>query len=408
MMYRGKLGPFAVLAAILPAQAGVAEPPSETGWRYSAVADDESLGDPVFQTVRLEKAPPENLAEKIAYRGKRQLFAQLRYGSEDSTRVTVIVDDAGDDFDLYVDADRSRSIDAKERAAGSGRARTVDLKAEVTRGDENDHYPRTVAFRRGAGGTLSVATLGYAQGHVRIGEQQLAARRVDGDANGLFSDPADRVWIDLDADGRWDSFSEQFAYLPVLRLEGRRCAVRSDRVGTRMSLEEVVGEGRATVRVARLAEGAQIARLLVMLVGDDGSAFTVRGDDPSLALPVGRYFVGSVTLSVVDGKSPDPWHFTFSRSGGQPPDRWYELHNGGEITIDPIGELRFDVQAEGPFVQGKDAIVRPQLVTQDGLFINSSTRGSKESWDTSRHNCAAIELVSRGKRLLATATSGFS
>ncbi|MBI1903579.1 MAG: hypothetical protein HYS13_20955 [Planctomycetia bacterium] len=73
-----KLCPIVLVAAILPAQAAVAGPPADDDWQYSAVADDKSLGSPVFHPLRLETTRLENFTEKVAYRGWRRRTARYR------------------------------------------------------------------------------------------------------------------------------------------------------------------------------------------------------------------------------------------------------------------------------------------------------------------------------------------
>src|SRR5207248_8628235 len=125
-----------------------------------------------------------------------------------------------------------------------------------------------------------------------------------------------------------------------------------------------------------LAAGTRVQQLQVMLVGEDGSACTLQSGDAPATLPVGRYALASVTLSVLDGKVPEPWDFVFSRSGGEPPRRWYDVRADQEVSVDPVGKLRFELHPDRASVRpGQELTVRPRLFTADGLLINSSARG---------------------------------
>ena len=105
-----------------------------------------------------------------------------------------------------------------------------------------------LVFRLGATGrTLGYAAAGYLEGTVVMGGQSRNVRRMDGDGNGLMTDPQDRIWIDLNHDGQWDAFAEQFLYATILNLDGSRYVVRSDPLGTRLGFEPLVGTG--TVRL---------------------------------------------------------------------------------------------------------------------------------------------------------------
>ena len=51
---------------------------------------------------------------------------------------------------------------------------------------------------------------GRSRGMTKVGEREVRCRVVDADANGLFSDQADVLRIDLNGDGNFDLFQEQF------------------------------------------------------------------------------------------------------------------------------------------------------------------------------------------------------
>ncbi len=81
-----------------------------------------------MRALALSRAKPEDLVEKVRYRGARQRYAQIRYGSPGSIRITVVLDEASSsDVDLYVDADRNRRIEAKDRLAGKDRTWRMPL-----------------------------------------------------------------------------------------------------------------------------------------------------------------------------------------------------------------------------------------------------------------------------------------
>ncbi len=401
-----------LIAAGDPVSAGEAAKP--TAWKYVAQPDGGPFARPVLTAVPLAEAKPEQMTERVAYRGSRRRYAQLRFGSEDSLRVIVVVDERdGGEFDLYLDRDRNRFIDKDDLVAGTGRMRTAPLKAHVPAGPESSRYlPRTVELRRGlTGASISVGTVGYVEGRAKLGGKTVTVRRVDGDANGLFSDAADRLWIDLDASGQWDAISEQFPYLPMLRLDAGRFAVRGDRTGERLVFEPIEGVGRVKLHLPTLAAGASAKQLEVMLFGEDGSAHTLRGDDKATELPMGRYSVGSVCLSLADGKKGEPWNFVFSRSGGERPERWHEVRREAELLLDPIGKFRFDLGLGdlGSVEPGSGLYLRLRLHTADDLLINSSSCGPFDRFAAEdRHNCARVQLLRPGGTVADSSESGFA
>jgi hypothetical protein len=173
----------------------------------------------------------------VEFRGSQQRFGQLRYGSPNSTRVIVVVDQVRrGDFDLYVDRNRNRTIEKKDLVPTEERSRRCVLPLEMTHLIEVSYEPRSVRFRLGiTDRTLSYSTIGFIEGRTALGDQLVRVRRVDGDGNGFFADARDRLWIDLDGNGEWDPFSEQLPYSPIMKIRQQRLAVRGDAHGRRAS-----------------------------------------------------------------------------------------------------------------------------------------------------------------------------
>jgi hypothetical protein len=385
----------------------------EPAWRYVPEAAADSPLRPVFRFVALAASKPEELREDVSYRGQAQKYAQVRYGSDDSRRVVVVVDEiTKDDFDLYVDANRNRVIEAKDKVAG-GKERTGRLDVETTRGLQLVHERRLLQWRLGVTRkTIGLATLGYAEGVVPIAGKRHAVRRVDGNANGFFADAADRLWIDLDRDDQWDPIAEQFPFAPVLTLNSQRYGVRGDAAGSRLAIEPLTSEGRIRLGLAELAKDASLLSLEVMLTGEDGSAFAVSAVDAPTVLPAGRYALGSVALSVQHPGAAQPIHFVFSRVGVDGDTRWHELKKDRELVLDPIGKLRFalDIDKDQRTPKPGEAVrVQPQLFTADGLLINSCALGDAAAVSRhGNHRHCRVSLTDTMSQPLDVQSSGFA
>ena len=89
-------------------------------WRFVLPAPGDPFEHAPFRALVLTREKPEDLIEKVVYRGDpaRRRYAQIRFGSPGSIRVTVVLDEVGPgEADLYVDADRNRRIDDRDRVA---------------------------------------------------------------------------------------------------------------------------------------------------------------------------------------------------------------------------------------------------------------------------------------------------
>jgi hypothetical protein len=178
----------------------------------------------------------------------------------------------------------------------------------MVEGDVTKTTRRALIFRLGATGR----TLGYLEGTVTMEGQPRSVRRMDGDGNGLMTNAQDRLWIDLNRDGRWDAASEQFLYATILNLGGARYVLRSDPLGARLALEPLVGTG--TVQLA--LKKSKATDLRATLVGRDGSAFGLSGSEPA-TVPVGEYRLSTVTAAFDDPQGEQNWSFIFSDNGGK-------------------------------------------------------------------------------------------
>lgn len=398
-----------ILAAMLLAQSGTSAP--DGNWRFVAPPAGDTFQHPPLRAIALSREKSDDVVEKAAYRGQRRRYAQLRYGSPSSVRVTVVLDDvAPGKADLYVDANRNRRIEAGDRVApgDDGRTWRVPLGVAVVEGEETRTERRSVVFRLGSTGlTLSHAAAGYLEGFVTLAGHRHAARRTDGDCNGRFTDPQDQLWIDLDDNGAWDSGSEQFPYASVLTAAGGRYAVRSDEYGRRLSLDVLEGTGRVSLAFARTP--GSVLDLNATLIGRDGSAIGL-GASESVTVPVGEYRLSTVTLTLADPAGGTSWSYVFSDNGRRGELVWYKVAKDTTLALDPIGRLEMTVSLGENAAPRPDADLRvnPGLYTGDGLLIVTAYRGSPTVTGSENGPGADVSLRDASGRSFGTTRSGFA
>jgi hypothetical protein len=405
--------------------------------RYVVPARGDDFEHAPFRALVRSRQKPDELVEKAHYRGAQaeRRYAQIRFGSPSSTRVTLVIDTlANGEVDLYADTARTLSIDDRDRAtpraardsARRERIWQLPLAVAIVEQDAVKTVPRSVVLRLGASGqTLGYAAAGYFEGRVTLGAHEeleqgkkhrrtVAARRVDGDGNGFLADAQDRIWIDLNGDNKFDATSEQFLYNSVLNLEGARYVVLSDQLGTRLGFEPLLGT--TTLRLAIASKdgaGLTAARgidVRATAVGRDGSVFALTGAEPA-TVPAGDYRVSDVTISLDDPKGGERWSFVFSRGGIINPPRWYKAAKDAVVTIDPIGSPRFEVELRDPVATakpGEEVSLRPALYTGDGLLIVTAYRGNPVSPAMQQILSATVKLCDPTGQCLATAHSGFA
>jgi len=386
-------------------------PATEQTWTYVVPVEAQRLGRPAWRALALSDKCPDGISEQVTYRGQRRSYTQIRYGNSNSVRVVVVLDQrSSGKADLYVDANRDRKIDATDRIVGTSGQWRVSLMTAASRSDS--FVPparRTLALRLGQIlHALSATTMGYVQGQVHIDGRTVPARRVDADANGRFADLQDRIWLDLNEDGRWDALTEQFAVRPILELPSGRYAVAADLLGESLMLKKLEGTGTFVLAAAGQIKTTRILDITTAFVGRDGGVFALRGNASELTAPVGQYRIHSlVVVARQDAESP-PWEFVFNREGRRPP-RWFDLMRDSRLEINPLD--RFVLTVEGvddTCWPGQSLSVQPCVYTGDGLSINACTHyvgGRSTGQDAAQ---AIMELSSSDGIRPVSMTSGFA
>jgi len=385
---------------------------AEETWKYVVPPAGDPWANPPPRALALSDDKPAELKVSVAFRGSKRRYAQLVYGTGRTAKVAIVVDFvAPDEVDLYVDADRDGDITAKDCVKGDSFTWRVPLKAVVAEGVGSRELPRTVVLRYGrASRTLSVATCGYVEGRASLGGNTVTVRRVDGDANGLFADGQDRIWIDRNGDGVWDSFDEEFLFAPILRLGEERFAVRADACGERLSFARLEGTGNLRLRLPPAIKPDQVEEIQATVQSRDGVVANLRSLGSAVTVPAGSYRISSLLLTLKDPSGGAPWGFVFNDNGGKG-HRWHDLAKDAELTLDPIGTLEFVAAVNDGKTTcraGESVDVRPALYTGDGLLIERAYRGVFVSGSFGGGCGGLIKLLGPGERPLDSATSGFA
>jgi hypothetical protein len=384
-------------------------------WQFVLPKAGDSFEHPPMRALALSRTRPDDVKEMVKYRGARQRYAQIRYGSPGSNRITVVLDEASSsDVDLYVDADRNRRIETKDRVAGEDRTWRTPIAVAVVEGENTKLTPRDAIFRLGATGvTFSFAAAGYLEGTASLAGRPHAVRRTDGDGNGFLTASQDRLWIDMNDDGRWDPADEQFLYSSILSLGRDRFAVRSDELGTRLAFERIDGAGLVQLKLNRPAGRSPATEVHATLLGRDGSAVGLGGEGEGVTVPAGEYRLGTLSLSFDDPGGGPRWSFIFSDNGGTSDHKWYRVEKGRTVEIDPVGKLVLETSLENQeksYPAGDNIELQPRLFTGDGLLINTCFRGSPAT--PGGHDGSGADIKLRGtetqSQALGAACSGFA
>jgi hypothetical protein len=391
---------FLALAAGSPA-----EPESVARFTFHDAAIHDGRTVLAFRPVQFGPNPVRPLTFAIPPgAGARHGLIPFGPGRDDALAVVWEPDAAGGPR-LWLDADNDGRLTANECHALKGKeiAITADLLLPLNEGASRPR--RTLIFRRSAlTGGLSYAVRGYFLGALNLGGKTYRAMLTDGDADGCFHGAgADRLWIDLDGDGRLDALTEQFLLGSPVTVAGRVYVVKSDPTASEVRVyRRATDHGTARLMLTD-KPGRRVGGLEIQIVSDIGEIVTVRDLSRPSALPVGKYRLASLHVQMTDARGR-VWDYHFAGDGG------YALvvHPGKEAALTLLADfaLKVNVSPTGNIGPGQSLSVTPTLENSLGLFLANCT--VREADADQPQDCAAdIRLVSPAGKAVDRAASGF-
>jgi hypothetical protein len=385
----------------------------KTVMHYVVPAPGSDMELASFRILSLSEIKPADLKETAHYRGASRHYAEFRYGSPASTSVAVVLDDVSPGHtDIYIDADRNRVIDDKDRLVGEGPKFRVPLNVEIVKETSADRFARTVVFRLGRSGrSISYATAGYMEGILQLGGQETPVRLVDNNGDGVMTDPADLLWIDANRDGKWDPLDERLPLLPIVTSGNERYAMRCDLPGEQLSLKKLEGTGTLELVLPELKVPGALTSINVWLAGREGSIAKLDLAQLKTDLPVGEYYIYEISVDMKDPSGGDPWSFYFSPIQGQNSPRWHAVATDKTTTIQPLTDLVIRATTSNSKRQcrpGEEISVEPRLETGEGIALRSCMRNNDSPGSSRRHDGAEIRLMSADGNVLDSIISGFS
>jgi hypothetical protein len=332
----------------------LSQTPPAWGFQDELARDGRTMA--TFRTVELgDTAPRRALSDDEPLAGAR--FGDLPLGPGGAARRAVVWH--ADSGTLWLDADGDGRFAKSERhTLLKG---TLETRVSFPIGDTP--VTRTVLIKRRDGG-LAYAVRGYASGSLTLKAGTYPALLTDGNADGCFdSAAADRVWVDLDKDRKFDALTEQFPLGTPLTHGGTAYLLRPDPAASRVTVRERPAEaGTVRLTVSRLP-GSDVAGLTAHLVSEWGELVTVPRTDSSHSLPAGQYRIDSAELRL---KGPDGHEWTYSFVG--PREFVLSVTKGKETAFDLTAGVRVTVDLGAGRDKGS-VRVRPDIVTVAGLYL---------------------------------------
>jgi hypothetical protein len=349
-----------------------------------------------FRTVELADGPttPLHTDDKPPTGAK---FGSVGLGAGGRQRLSIVWHASTNT--LWFDANGDGRFSPSERHTLGGKP--LEAKVSIAFG-ELGMQERTVLIRKRGDG-VAWAVRGYTAGTVSIGGKTIAAILTDGDADGCFDGAgADRVWLDLDGDGKFDPLTEQFPLGNAIMAGGVGVLVKPRPDGLGVQARERPNEkGTLRVEVARLPK-AEVLELSANYVSEFGELIVVNQAGKAVSLPAGKYRVDSVQLKLA-GEDGKVWRYSFS-SGSRNMD--VEVIKGKETVHKLLDGLKltvgFDVNGA---TAGSRILVQPDVVA-GSLYMTRCEVGAKSA-DYGREVAAEIRLTEPGSLVVDHCQSVF-
>jgi hypothetical protein len=380
--------------------AGVlAAPPDPPGdWKFVDEATRDGRSVLTYRTVELAEAPTRPLsADDKPPAGAR--YGSVGVGPGGRQRLGVVWHAASGT--LWFDADGDGRYAAAERHTLGDTP--VEAKVTIDFGDAGK-LERTVLLRKRGEG-VAWAVRGYTTGTVTVAGKKLSAVLTDGDADGCFDGAgADRVWLDLDGDGKLDPLTEQFPLGNAIPANGTPLLVRPRPDGLGVQARERPSEtGSLKVEIPRLPK-SQVVELSANYVSEFGELVVVKATDKPLTLPAGKYRVDSVQLKLADADGK-VWRYSFS-SDHRTHD--VEIAKGKETVHRLLDNPKVTIAVEaGDGVAPGDSVIVQADVVSGSLYLTQCEVGEKFA-EYGRGVLAEFKLTEPGSMTLDRCESGFN
>jgi hypothetical protein len=378
--------------------AAVAAPPG-SDWKFIDESARDGRSVVTFRTVELADTPTRPLhPDDMPPAGAK--FGSVGLGPGGRHRLGVVWHPGT--AALWFDADGDGRYSAAERVTLGTAPHEAKVSVPFGEGAKQD---RTVMIRKRGEG-LAWAVRGYTLGTLTLNGKKVPAILTDGDADGCFDGAgSDRVWLDLDGDGRFDPLTEQFPLGTAITAAGTAVLVRPQPDGLSVQARERPAEtGTLTVDVVRLPK-TEVIELVANYVSEFGELVVVRAADKPVSLPAGKYRVDSVRLKLAD---PDGKVWTYTFSTGDRAGYAVEIARGKETVHKLLDGLKVTVSAStaGGVVPGTSVQVQPDVVAAGGLYMTGCHVGDRFA-EYGREVLVAISLTEPGSVELDRCASGF-
>ncbi len=251
---------------------------------------------------------------------------------------------------------------------------------------------------------FSIAQAGQLHGSFQLNGKMFSATVEDRNCNGNWTDREDRLYIDLDGNGKWDAFGERFSCQesPIIHETRYTLAFRNDE----LDLIPLEGTGKLQAEIHLVEPDAVIESCQAVLASTTGVHVTLDSLEHSSEVPVGEYMVKQVRLRLRDERV---WSMVFEAEGKGT--ARIKIAKGSTGTIDLLG----DVTLKAEIIAGSlpshhlaSLIVQPMCTTESGLYLVRCAVGRMGADEDSLLTGTLMIADGSSRRIDGIETTGFA
>ena len=379
---------------------------------------------PEFSSVaakwtELKPELPANLSRKKLFeRLPKQDVVWLgatTYGAQRSRSVAIAVGLSDDATTLFLDSNRNGIFedsevlsDALSNASGEWSVPVnAEFNAPATAASLSAQDPQLPLYQtqqvefqfEKETSILRMRTAGTMVGLAKYQNKDAIAHYEDRNANGRWFDSEDRIFVDLNHDGKINRLLERLPAQGTKKIRGQLTAILGSERGLSLGFQAITAQGTVAPKI-NLNQEAAVEELEATLSSPSGMQVVLSGLG-QVDVPVGTYFVRELKLVL----KYDNRRFSF-RFGLDSRNPNIQVNPNETTVFDLLGSLKLNSNKTLVRSAGfSNLIVTPTLKTTSGLYLLNCLAGSGQALTENRLTCT---VFAKGRRLLGAGSSGFS
>ena len=225
-----------------------------------------------------------------------------------------------------------------------------------------------------------LATAGFRTGSANFNGEYRDAKLEDKNANGLWFDREDRLFVDFDGNGKISRLTERIPAQGMRKIRGTLYAIAGTVSGKQVSLSEVKGSGFLNPTIEFLDETATVTSVSGLLGSNTGIGIPIESIEQRVEVPLGDWHVENLKIEVT-GKD-GAFMFAFARSGNE---SLVTVADKETHDIDLLGQMSLSAVVSVQHENDKARLtLEPKLTTASGCFLVSSKSGKRSANDENR------------------------